>query len=93
MLGLYESKRLHRETFEKCSILPAQLNRYFIFNRGSRPRAILQDSRIGQLTSCPQGRGAWAPRVNAKILKGTKLSIIFVEIKPNKILDNMGRNT
>ena len=59
----------------------------------SRPRAILQDSRIGQLTSCPQGRGAWTPRVDAKILKGTKLSIIFVEIKPNKILDNMDRNT
>jgi hypothetical protein len=26
------------ETFEKCSILPAQLNPYLIFNRGSRPR-------------------------------------------------------
>jgi len=26
------------ETFEKRSILPAQLNPHFIFNRGSRPR-------------------------------------------------------
>jgi hypothetical protein len=26
------------ETFEKCSILPAQLNPYLIFNRGSSPR-------------------------------------------------------
>jgi hypothetical protein len=26
------------ETFEKCAILPAQLNPFFIFNRGSRPR-------------------------------------------------------
>ena len=31
-------------------------------------RAILQDSRIGYLSSCPQGRGAWTPRVNTKIL-------------------------
>ena len=34
----------------------------------SSSRTILQDSRIGQLSSCPQGRGAWTPRVNAKIL-------------------------
>jgi hypothetical protein len=26
------------ETFEKCSILPAQLNSHFIFNRGSSSR-------------------------------------------------------
>jgi hypothetical protein len=26
------------ETFEKCPILPAQLNLDLIFNRGSRPR-------------------------------------------------------
>ena len=31
--------------------MPAQLNPYVIFNRGSRPRTILQDSRIGQLSS------------------------------------------
>jgi hypothetical protein len=41
------------ETFEKCPILPAQLNSYLIFNRVSRPRTILQDIRIGQLSSCP----------------------------------------
>jgi len=40
---------LYVEAFEKNSILPAQLNPYLIFNRGSRPRTILQDSRIGQL--------------------------------------------
>ena len=27
-----------RETFEKCSFLPAQLNPFFIFNRGSSSR-------------------------------------------------------
>jgi hypothetical protein len=25
------------ETFEKCPILPAQLNPFLLFNRGSRP--------------------------------------------------------
>ena len=29
---------LNYETFEKCSILPAQLNPYLIFNRGLIPR-------------------------------------------------------
>ncbi len=29
------------ETFEKCSFLPAQLNPYLIFNRGSRKAKIL----------------------------------------------------
>jgi len=43
------------EAFEKCPIL-------------FKAKAILQDSRIGQLLSCPKGRGAWTPRVNAKIL-------------------------
>jgi len=28
------------ETFEKCSILPAQLNPSLIFNRGSMPRKV-----------------------------------------------------
>jgi len=28
------------KTFEKSSILPAQLNPHFIFNRGSRPRKV-----------------------------------------------------
>jgi hypothetical protein len=68
------------ETFKKCSILPAQLNPHLIFNRGSRPRTILQDSRIGQLSSCPQGRGAWMPRVNAKILT-TGIHGVFCGLK------------
>jgi hypothetical protein len=35
------------ETFEKCSILPAQLNPYLIFNRGSKPKKakILKERR------------------------------------------------
>ena len=44
---------LHFETFEKCSILPAQLNPYLIFNRGSRPR---QFCRIAELDSCQAAR-------------------------------------
>jgi len=31
----------YNETFEKYPILPAQLNPYFIFNRGSRPRKVI----------------------------------------------------
>jgi hypothetical protein len=31
---------INNETFEKCSFLPAQLNPYLIFNRGSRPRKV-----------------------------------------------------
>lgn len=34
----------------------------------SRSRTIPQDSGIGQQSGCPSGRGAWTPRVNAKIL-------------------------
>ncbi len=34
----------------------------------SSSRTIPQDSGIGQPSGCPQGRGAWTPRVNAKIL-------------------------
>ena len=49
---------LLNETFEKC----------FPLERDSSSRAILQDSRIGQLPNCPLGRGTWTSRVNAKIL-------------------------
>jgi hypothetical protein len=41
------SRRSITEIFEKCSILPAQLN-LLKFNRGSISRTIPQDSRIGQ---------------------------------------------
>ncbi len=33
-----------------------------------RSRAIPQDSGIGSTEGGPEGRGAWTPRVNAKIL-------------------------
>ena len=46
----------------------------------SRSRAILQDSRIGQQSSCPEGRGAWMPRVNAKIL-ATGIHEVFRGLK------------
>lgn len=41
--------------FKNVHFFPAQLNTYLIFNWGSRLRAILQDSRIGQLLRCSQG--------------------------------------
>ncbi|RZB38329.1 MAG: hypothetical protein SRB2_00077 [Desulfobacteraceae bacterium Eth-SRB2] len=58
-----KKRTLHFETFEKCSIL-------------FKAKAILQDSRIGQPPGCPQGRGAWTPRVNAKILT-TGIHLVF----------------
>jgi hypothetical protein len=36
---------------------------------------IPQDNGIGQLSSCPRGRWAWMPRVNAKILTAGILDV------------------
>jgi len=52
-----------------------------LFKRGARPRPIPQDSGIGHPSGCPKGRGAWTPRVNAKILTtGIQTSISRIKI-------------
>jgi hypothetical protein len=51
------------KTFKKCSILPAHLNPYLMFNRGSRPR------KAKILTTPVQSAGPGAGRNTLSMLK------------------------
>ena len=55
-------------------------------------KANLQDSRFGQLSSCPLGRGAWMPRVNTKILT-TVILVVFRGLKFESDADIGGKDS